>query len=352
MAELTENQQKVLAAVQNGADSNDTISKQSGVAKGSITAVVNSLIKRDLVSKTEDGKYIETSSVPEGGAPDITETDDGGKDQVSSSDELQVEARDSRITVLIPYLKTEAAGEELKYALRSWEKNFKEEINVVVIGDKEDWFSPDVTHIPHEPHKIKEDCGCPNPSLIRNPQADVAHKLFTAIASGVVKDDFILSNDDIFLLGETHLSDVAFLKAFGKLDKGGKEGGLYNQNTRRTAKVLENSDLPIHRYGTHTPMLINADKLVEVIEKYDALENGLLLTSLYFNEVYPDARPVQVDGTIKDPILASVYRPDVEDHILKSIFAHRKFMNCDAKGWKSIEKPLNIHFPDKSRFEK
>lgn len=352
MAELTENQQKVLAAIQNGADNNEAIAEQSGLAKGSITAVVNSLIKRELVSKTEDGKYIATNNVPERDAPDITETDGNEKEQDSPSDELQVTEKDYRITVLIPYLKSEAAGEELKYALRSWEKNFKEEINVVVIGDKEDWFSPEVMHIPHEPHKIKEDCGCPNPSLIRNPQADVAHKIFTAIASGVIKGDFILSNDDIFLLGETHMSDVAFLKAFGKLDKGGKEGGLYNQNTRRTAKVLENSDLPTHRYGTHTPMLINADKLVDVIEKYDALEKGLLLTSLYFNEVYPDARPVQVDGTIKDPILASVYRPNVEDQILKSIFANRKFMNCDAKGWKSIEKPLNIHFPDKSRFEK
>src|SRR5690606_9007033 len=336
MAELTENQQKVLAAIQNGADNNEAIAAQSGLAKGSITAVVNSLIKRELVIKAEDGKYkpanVEPAPEPAQETVDVSHEDTAiataEQEDVKSSDDKE----DSRITLLIPYLKSEAAGEELKYALRSWYKNFKEDLRVVVIGDKEDWFSPEIVHIPHEPHLIKEDCNCPSPSMIRNPQADVTHKLFTAIASGVVKDDFILSNDDIFLLGETHLSDVAFLKAFGKLDKGGKEGGLYNQNTRRTAKVLENSDLPTHRYGTHTPMLINADKLVDVIEKYDALENGLLLTSLYFNEVYPDARPIQVDGTIKDPILASVYRANVEENILKSIFAKRKFMNCDAKG--------------------
>lgn len=340
MSELTENQQKVLAAIRNGADTNDNIAEKSGVAKGSITAVVNSLIKRELVAKSDEGRYIPVDLEQDGTSAAVV--------VIGAAAPVQRNG----VTVLIPYLKSEAAGEELKYALRTWEKHFTEQFNVVVIGDKEDWFSPEITHIPHEPHLIKEVCNCPAPSLIRNPQADVAHKLFTAIASGVIKGNFILSNDDIFLLGETHLSDIAFLKAFGKLNKGGKEGGLYNQNLIRTAKVLENSDLPIHRYGTHTPMLINADKLVEVIEKYDALENGLLLTSLYFNEAYPDARPIQVDGTINDPILASVYRPNVEDHVLKSIFANRKFMNCDAKGWKSIEKLLNVYFPQKSRFEK
>src|SRR5690606_3374506 len=107
---------------------------------------------------------------------------------------------DEAITLVIPYLKSEAAGEELKYALRTWEANFEKKVNLVIIGDKEDWFSDDVVHIPHDGHLIDEDCGCDNPKKIRNPQADVAHKLMTAISAGAVDGDFILSNDDIFLL--------------------------------------------------------------------------------------------------------------------------------------------------------
>src|SRR5690606_11872695 len=98
----------------------------------------------------------------------------------------------------------------------------------------------------------KEDCGCPNPSMIRNPQADVTHKIFTAIAAGAIQGDFIISNDDIYLLGTTYREDIAALKAFGLLDKGGKSGGIYSQNVKRTAKALEENGLPIHRYGTHT----------------------------------------------------------------------------------------------------
>ncbi|NQD71987.1 MarR family transcriptional regulator [Sphingobacterium shayense] len=343
MSELTENQQNVLRALHDGATSHEEITAKSGVAKGSVTGILNSLVKKTLVVKNNDGTYTAvTSPKPE------SVQDNNDQEQ---SETQPVDSQNIKIKILIPYLKSEAAGEELKYALRTWETYFKEQIDVVVVGDREDWFSPEIIHIPHEVYLVKEECNCPSPSMIRNPQADVTHKIFTAIASGIITGDFILTNDDIFLLGSTFVHDIQTLKAFGKLENMGKEGNLYNQNARRTAKALESINLPTHRYGTHTPMLLNAEKLLEIIEKYNALDNGYLLTSLYFNEVYPDARPIQVDGTIKDTILASVYRSDVEPQLLRSIFDKRKFINCNSKGWSSIEKNLLEIHPVPSRFE-
>lgn len=341
MENLTENQQKVLQAITNGACTNDEIANQSGVKKSSITAVVNSLVKKEYITKAEDGSLTLKADEP---APQV----------VTEEDELTTPAveRTKGITVLIPYLRSEAAGEELRYALRAWEKHFAEDFNVVVIGDREEWFSPEVVHIPHEPHLVKEDCSCPNPSMIRNPQADVTHKVFTAIASGLVRENFILSNDDIYLLGPTTKADIEVLKAFGELSKSGKDGGLYNQNARKTAIALEKNGLPTVKYGTHTPMLLNAEKLTEIIEKYNALENGYLLTSLYFNELYPHARPIQVDGGPRDQILASVYRADVPETTLADVFAKRKFMNCNSKGWPSVKSMLESTFAEPSRFEK
>lgn len=343
MQNLTENQQKVLEAVQNGASNPAEVAQKSGLAKSSITAVVNSLIKKELILKSEEGVL----SIP---AEPTTETPTEIAHQVDENPNVG-NSSDTRIKVLIPYLKSEVAGEELRYALRSWEQNFKEDFQVVVIGDREDWFSPEIVHIPHEPHLVKEQCNCPAPSMIRNPQADVTHKLFTAIASGIIKGNFILSNDDIFLLGETYLADIQILKAFGSLHAAGAEGGLYRQNVQNSLKALTENKLPTHKYGTHTPMYINAEKLIEVIEKYNALEKGHLLTSLYFNEAYPHARPIQVDGGKRDQILASVYRPDVEPALLDAVFANRKFMNCNSRGWKSVENHLKKHFPTASRFE-
>lgn len=349
MEKLTENQQKVLTAIQNGADTNDTIAGQSGIARGSITAVVNSLIKRELVSKTEDGKYV--------GAIETSEND---SQQLSSSDESPVtdpgrrETRDeSRITVLVPYLKSEAAGEELKYALRSWQQNFKEEFNVVVIGDKEDWFSPEVQHIPHEPHLIKEVCDCPSPSMIRNPQADATHKLFTAIAALGLTGDVVRTSDDVFILGSTTLGDLKVLKVFHKNLKPNTAGSLYDRNTLLAGKRLEKENLPVLRYGTHTPNVFDTGKLVEIIEKYDALEHGYPIESIYFNDIHPDARPmIVIDGGINDPVLASVYRPNVDDKLMAEIIATRKFLNCNTNGWLSVVKHLETAFPNPSRFEK
>src|SRR5690606_7790263 len=151
MQNLTENQQKVLEAVQNGATNTTDIAKQSGLAKSSVTAVVNSLVKKKLLQKSDDGTLssYNTEAETSNPAPRTPQS-------VEGKVEGEVEGRPLRLSkgaipLLIPYLKSEVAGEELRYALRSWEQNFKEDFQVVVIGDREDWFSPEIVHIPHEP---------------------------------------------------------------------------------------------------------------------------------------------------------------------------------------------------------
>ena len=340
MTELTDNQKKVVEAIRDGHSAIDEITSNSGLSKPQVTGVITSLTKKGLINKKSDGTY--SLIQPE---TNDNESSNGPELETGSSEQ-------KKLKVLIPYLRSEAAGEELKYALRSLQENLKEPFQVVIIGDREDWFSPNIVHIPHEVHLIKEDCNCPAPSMVRNPQADVTHKIFTAIASGEIEGDFILSNDDIFLLGPTYLSDIEVLKAFGLLDKGGKEGGIYNQNIKRTAKALEANDLPTHRYGAHIPVMLNAERLLETIEKYSALEKGFLLTSLYFNERFPEARPIQVTGTASDSILASAYRADIPKDLLAQVFQTRKFLNCDSKGWQAVRPFLEQAFPNPSDYEK
>ncbi|WP_312139492.1 hypothetical protein [Sphingobacterium sp.] len=339
MKELTENQKKVYEAIKAENNTIDKLVETTGLSKSKITGTITSLLKGDAIRKSDDGSYAVSDLLLSTNHPSSEET------------VTEVTSNNDRLSLVIPYLKSEASGEELKFALRSIEKHLKTDVTVVIVGDKEDWFSPEIVHIPHEPYLIKEDCDCPAPSMVKNPQADVTHKLFTAIASGVVTGNFILSNDDIFLLGPTLLSDIEVLKAFGTLDKGDKVGGTYNQNAKRTANALEKNNLPIHRYGTHTPMFLNAEELIEVIEKYNALDKGYLLTSLYFNEKYPDARPLQVDGTAKDPILGSAYRSDIPKDVLEIAFKTRKFLNCDSKGWTAVKPFLELAFPHPSNYE-
>lgn len=256
------------------------------------------------------------------------------------------------ITVLIPYLASAAAGEELKYALRAWEKNYEGPIKVVVVGDNEDWFSKEIIHLPLEVHTIPEDCGCPNPKQIRNPQADVAHKLLYAITSGAVDGEFILTNDDIFLLGPTTLNDLKQPKILGNLADITKKG-LYADNARRTAAMLKSAGKETLNYGTHTPMVLDSTNLADTIRGYQADEKGILLTSAYYNHHQPEPRGlIKLNGGSTGTILLSVYSDTPPTDIVLTAFKRRKYLNCNSKGWKAISWVFKQEFPDKSRFEK
>ena len=107
--------------------------------------------------KTE--KRIEEAITAETTALAHTETD--APKEVSVQD---------HITVVIPYCKEFAQGRGLLFALRSWQHNVRFGINIVVIGDREDWFSDEITFIEHE--RISD-----------NAQVDTLAKLRIAVES-------------------------------------------------------------------------------------------------------------------------------------------------------------------------
>lgn len=350
---LSEKESKVLALVISGVLVASAIAEQSELTVGSVNAVLNSLINKELILRNEDksvsltAKGIEyKSSINEG---DQASKDPNGEEK-SATSVIQTEGQQP-IAVVIPYLKSEAAGEELRYTLRSWADHFLADHRIIIVGDKEDWFSPEITHIPLDPVLILEDCNCAAPAQIRNPQADVTNKILTLIASGEVTGDFILTNDDIYLAGPTALIDIQVLKAFGDLEDHAKGTSLFCQNSLRTKQALAKEGLSTYHYGTHTPMFVNAEILAEVIEKFNATEKGYLLTSLYFNYRFPEARPIQITGNIQDGLLASVYRDNVEPLMMFDLFYKRKFINCNTKGWLSVKNVIAKVFPQPSKYE-
>ncbi len=356
---LTDNQKKVYDAVLAGSSTVDYIVTNTGLTKQTVNPVINSLIKKEVLTKSEDGTI--TPIVIPATSPVIPtvveESNDIQKRNLENSNVTDPESKVEETTLLIPYISTPTQGAELKAALRTWAKHYDGKLRVVIVGDREDWFTDQIIHIAHEPHMIAKECGgCIAPVLEVNPQADVAHKILTAIATNEVQGDFILSNDDIFLLGRTTFEDLAALKFRGKLtDDLGKIDGPYRINAGRTAESLKKAGLPVINYGTHTPMVLNADKMLDVITQYNAFDKGYLLTSLYYNTVYPDARPIHTPGNQQCRINASVYRPlnGAEDAALvDDIFSNRKFINTNDTGWKYLEPIFNKLNPSPSQFEK
>ncbi|EMS34604.1 hypothetical protein C943_03291 [Mariniradius saccharolyticus AK6] len=251
------------------------------------------------------------------------------------------EMPDPGITVVIPFKASAAKGNELQYALRAWDKHFPG-CRIAIIGDSLPWFGKEILHIPMD-------------TVSDNPQIDVAHKMAAAIASDLIPQDFIWSNDDIYTLCPITLADIVTLKAHGKLSAKGLAEGLYRKNADRTLKALKEAgiDEP-YDFATHTPVALGKNLLSEVLHKFKCLDEGHLVYSLYANYFFVQAgyRPTITYNDARGSIVAAVYRANPDADLLKKAFETRKWINNNDGGWKAVEPYLQKLFPDKCRFEK
>ncbi|MEL5895028.1 hypothetical protein AAE250_16235 [Bacteroides sp. GD17] len=241
-------------------------------------------------------------------------------------------------TVVIPYCKEFAQGKELLFALRSWQKYVRFGINIVVIGDREDWFSEEITFIEH--HRVSD-----------NPQVDVMEKLLLAISSPDVTEHFIWSNDDIYLVNPISLVHIEIPKVVGKLDSD-KFSGTYAANMMCTAGLLKEAKLPTLNYGTHTPCLFEKTSLTAMFERFPELQNGgYLLSSVYYNSVSYPVHPVFLNWPTDQVLLPIVSQTPSESKVLE--FLERKvFLNNAVSGYSPwLESFLERLFPEQSDFE-
>lgn len=269
--------------------------------------------------------------------PEVVET---ASAEMSVNDQASIQANpvQDHVTVVIPYCKEFAQGKELLFALRSWQKNVRFGINVVVIGDREDWFSEEITFIEHR-------------RTSDNAQIDVLAKLKIAVESPEVSERFILTNDDIYVMNPIDLAHVALPKVTGILDPD-KFKGLYGDNLKRTKALLEKNHLPCMNYGTHTPMLFDKGQLTAMFERFPELEEGgYLLSSVYFNALPYPTQPVYLDWPTDQVLLPVVSQKPDEKKVL-DLLSRKVFMNNAVSGYSSwLENFLGKVFPEPSDFE-
>ncbi|KAA6325082.1 hypothetical protein EZS27_025662 [termite gut metagenome] len=157
-----------------------------------------------------------------------------------------------KVTVVIPYVKKYALGQELKFAIASWLKFFRTPCDIVMIGDKEEYWvdwkdeEPSITLISHV-------CASDNH------QVDLMEKFKIAIVAEKVTGRFIFAADDIYLVSPVKLADVETLKISGTVNEK-TFTGTKAENYRRTAKLLETASYPC--YETHLPVVFEKEKWV------------------------------------------------------------------------------------------
>ena len=242
------------------------------------------------------------------------------------------------VTVVIPYVKEKAQGDELRMALRSLHKFLRFGVNVVVIGDREEWMSDEVTVIEH-------DC------VSDNPQIDVVEKLKLAIVADEVTEKFIWSNDDIYLIAPVMLAHFEVPKNKGAL-RPELYKGVYKENMLSTVELL--TDFPKLDFGTHTPIVYQKQKLVDMFERFPELNaGGYLISSVYFNTLW-DTEPISSIelNWQSDNIALSIVSKQPDSEKFEELVSKKMFLNNAESGYSDfLMKYLLTMFPDKSDFE-
>jgi len=237
-------------------------------------------------------------------------------------------------TVVIPYKYSEKSEIQLRYALRSLEKHLKGYGQVFLLGRAPTWLrnvveiqTPDIDwnymHLHQKElaiyNKIKVACGSPN-----------------------VTDDFLLMNDDHYLLQDFNAATFPLYWS-GDMEEEADRPDIYANTCRNTVKALRAAKAPILNYDCHCPILYNKERF-KVVESLDwGVKYGYGIKSMYAN----------LNGLRGIMCSDLKFRSPVSYHIASHAISTQPFFSTDDKAIDtSMVNLLSSLYPTKSRFEK
>lgn len=173
---------------------------------------------------------------------------------------------------------------EIRYALRSIEKNLKDYGKIYIIGRKPDWVK-NVEFIPQDdPHRCKE--------------LNIMEKVRTACLTPEISDLFLFSNDDIYFMHPQSIHEVGYYHS-GPMEEYivGKRLNGYLETMKRTMEMLKSRGLPTLYYDIHVPIPYAKKLFVEAVDQYKWNQKGsYTVKSVYCNtlkipgEYMPDVK--------------------------------------------------------------
>lgn len=192
-------------------------------------------------------------------------------------------------------VKESDKNDDLKYSLRSIAK-FYPDHRVWIVGYKPKWVQ-NVGYIP-----VKQ---------TGNKWGNSVKNIIAACESKEISEDFILMNDDFFIIKEKYPLETVCNMNSGTLDKAIKAYGniKYNSWCKAFSSVKEllqkiGAKEPYYNYEPHLPLLINKKKylaLMKLPEVQAFMKSGKVLhkRTLYKNMYKPDIIPPSIVYDVK-----------------------------------------------------
>jgi len=240
------------------------------------------------------------------------------------------------LNIIYPYIKSRW-GEELKYSLRSIDKNLKSDFRVIIYGTKApDWLNLDTVEFILSKKYI-------SPSKIGSTQFNQGI-IFQKIIDRTDLDDFVFFNDDIYLIKELNdLSKVYFSSKKPPVVNVFTERNSWNLARYNTIKRLMGQGYEGINYETHLPYKINTKKLKRLQK---VLSGEELLATCYYNtyNVKPESH--------RNKVSVLFYKDEHFSESLKKLNSGDYYwLNHNDNGLGVVKEYLEKTFTRKSKFE-
>ena len=227
---------------------------------------------------------------------------DKEKQDVSVAEAKQ---EDKKLCIVIPYSKAVHHPMALLYAIRSLCAYLLADFKVVVIGDKEDWFSPELVYVPSSLSSVDTD------SIIDDAFAKVT------LVEGI-SGEFILMMPDTFLLNPLSPSHMFIPKVSDSF-----------------------------KFDTGLPFRVDVPHVVQYLTAM--IDEPLTMESC--QKCSAHGRPVVVDWRKNEwllPVVSSKPNPDK----FADLADKRFFMHFSKEGWSEfLQKRLEVMYPKMSKYE-
>lgn len=212
---------------------------------------------------------------------------------------------EKKLCVVIPYAKSVHQPMALLYAIRSLCTYLMAEFRIIVIGDKEDWFGPELVHVPASLSTVDAD------SIM-----DDAFAKVTLVEN--LSSEFIWMMPDTFLLNPLSVHHMMIPKASESL-----------------------------KYDTGLPFAVNVEKVVGYLTAM--MDEPLTMEAC--QKCSSSGCPVIVDWRKNEwllPVVSS--RPDAAK--FADLLAKRYFLRFSKEGWsKFLQDQLADRYSQKSKYE-
>lgn len=241
--------------------------------------------------------------------------------------------------IVIPYIKTEAQGRELEYAVAGWQRHFKERHTIVIVGDCD-------TAVMTSDGVVFIDFPRTPPTDIHDyrPHIDMVRKFKAVHAVYPQSKGFIFACDDYYAINDFSIEDVKVLKYIpGGVDFDPNSPNPFRRDKMKTKRWLSSQGLPCRNFTTHLPAWYEWDKAEALWDMLGMERQSYVVEDTYFNYYYPVAGAVAIDGD--DPYKCSVISTRPDAGRIKRAFTEKIWINNNPDGWcPLLDTMLREHF--------